>query len=609
MSTPDVTDSTDKARILIIEDSLGVARALNRTLSLPQGGGHWVEIRDSGEAALERLRGAHFDLLITDLRLPGMNGLAVLEHARQISPDTRSILITAFGSPLVEGRARQLANAYLPKPFHLHDLIQVVRRVLSEPVAQKQPFLASDAVRRRDAMRHGASGITTVVDQRKAAYLKVLACDLDHTLAESGLVAPETWQTLRQARSDAIGLTVVLVTSRTLESYAADVPYTEDEATAAGTALCDAVVAKNGATVYFTRDDAVVEMSRTASLEHDQEDANKGAGLRYALRELGYSPRNVVACGDAENDRSLFEMSELAVATANAPPDVQALADVVLPQDYEAGLQALVADLQTGRIPDYLPRPNRRLLLGHRMGGAPVHVDSLALVNSNMGIFGASNNRIGNISRLASSLAEKLSRQGYQICIIDLKGSYRSLWTDPHSQRLGGPETLLPPTTDVIDFCRHNQVNLVLDLSTYTEADRTAYLKELLPALQQLRARFGRPHWCSIEEAHSLCPPQERQLSDLLLHSLQAGGFSLVSDHPSQITPAILKTLDCWLVTHLSQPEETAALGPFLTQHAGGPAALSQLPSLSADQAYLCLGDIEQPSLSAKGFIKLGLKS
>jgi CheY-like chemotaxis protein len=78
MNTP---DASQRAHILIIEDSLGVARALNRTLSLPQGGGYWVETCESGEAALERLRRARFDLLITDLRLPGMNGLALLEHA------------------------------------------------------------------------------------------------------------------------------------------------------------------------------------------------------------------------------------------------------------------------------------------------------------------------------------------------------------------------------------------------------------------------------------------------------------------------------------------------------------------------------------------------
>ena len=47
--------------------------------------------------------------------------------------------------------------------------------------------------------------------------------------------------------------------------------------------------------------------------------ATKGTGLAYALHELGYSPHNVAACGDAENDRSLFEVAEYAAAVANAP--------------------------------------------------------------------------------------------------------------------------------------------------------------------------------------------------------------------------------------------------------------------------------------------------
>jgi CheY-like chemotaxis protein len=589
MSRSNTTHRAKKGHILIIEDSSGVARALNRTLSLPQGGGHWVEIRDSGEAALERLRGAHFDLLITDLRLPGMNGLAVLEHARQISPDTRSILITAFGSPLVEGRAQHLANAYLPKPFHLHDLIQVVHRVLSEPVAHKQPFLASSAA------RHRTTAKTTVVDRRKATYLKALACDLDSLLTETGQVALDTWQMLHQVRSDAAGLTVILVTGHTLESYAANVPDTDEDAKTK-TMLCDAVVAENGSIVHFPQDDKTIETP-------------KGTGLRHALQELGHSPHNVVAWSHTENSRSLFEMSELAVTTTNAPPDVQALADVVLPPADIAGLQTLIADLRAGHIPDYAPRPNRRLLLGHRTSGTPVYVDPFALVNSNVGIFGANDSdnigKHGNTSWLASSLAEKLSKQGYQIFIIDLKGNHRSLWTDPHSHLLGGPKTLLPPATDVIEFCRNNQTNLVLDLSTHAVADRTAYLQELLPGIQTLRARFGRPHWCLIEEAHSLCQPKDGQLTHSLLNSLQTGGFSLVSDRPDQIDPTILKALDCWLVTRLSQAEEIAALRPFLTQHAGGPAALSQLPSLSADQMYVYLGDVEQPSLSTKGFIKL----
>lgn len=601
MTRSSVTTKANKARILIVEDSLGIARALNRTLSLPQGGGHWVEIHDSGEAALERLRSAHFDLLITDLRLPGMNGLAVLEHAHQIRPETRSILITAFGSPGVEERARHLANAYLPKPFRLHDLIRIVQRVLDEPVAHKQPFLDGGVEHYRDAAQQRTTDITTM-NKRKAAYLKVLACDLDGTLVEQGQITAPTWEILRQARSDTDGMRVILVTSHTLDSYANNVPYaTSETATTDEVALCDAIVAENGAQVYFPQQDTVTTLPIGA---------NKGTGVRQAVRELGYSPRNVVACGDAENDRSLFQVSELAVAMSNAPADIQAMADAVLPQANGDGVQVLIAGLLSGRIPDYLPRPNRRLLLGHRTSKAPVHLDPFALVNGNLGIFGTSNDDkdCGRLN-LITSLAEKLSKREYQLCIIDPKGDYRDLkmetGTGLPSQFLGGPNTHLPPVTDVIGFCENNHAHIVLDLSMHTTAERTTYVRELLPATQSLRARLGRPHWFLIEDIHSLCPPNRSQLIDLLLNNLQAGGFGLASDRPSQVPPTLLESLDCWLLTRLNQTEEIAALRPFVAKHIGGPAALSQLSSLPADQAYLCLGDIEEPSLSARGFVKL----
>lgn len=123
---------TVKSRILIVEDELPVAQALQRALTLPRGGGYSVESCESGEAAIQRLSHAHFDLLISDLRLPGISGLELIELARQRCPGIRSVLITAFGSSQVEERARQLTDAYLAKPFRLGEMIQVVRRILDE---------------------------------------------------------------------------------------------------------------------------------------------------------------------------------------------------------------------------------------------------------------------------------------------------------------------------------------------------------------------------------------------------------------------------------------------------------------------------------------------
>lgn len=627
-----------KESILIIEDSLGVARALNRALSLSQGGGYRVEVCDSGEAALERLRDAHFDLLVSDLRLPGMNGLELLERARQISPETRSVLITAFGSPQVEEQAHRLANAYLPKPFLLHDMIRIIQRVLGEPVAPKSSSAGSEAA------PHYATDMAEV-DRKKAAHLTVLACDLDGTLAEDGQVAAETWEMLRQAKI--AGLAIILVTGRTLDSFAAEGPYAE---------LCEAIVAEDGAVVYFPRrdsvalpfgcldsvvlqllealnvplkkgkaiaathvpcDGAILEVLRKVgsgvTVEYNRgavmvlpPGATKGAGLNYALYELGYSSHSVVACGNAENDRSMFEMAELAVAVSNALPEIIALADVVLSQANGAGVRALITDLLAGRVPAYRPRTNRRLLLGHRTEGTPVHLDPFALVNSNLGIFGASSS---GKSWLAGLLAEELLKQGYQVCIIDPEGDYRALGAGPHTLLTGGPETRLPSVADVVNFFESSCVSLVLDLSVCAAVERAAYILELLRALRGLRARRGRPHWFLVDEVQSLCPPEGGQLTDLLLEAMPGGGFSLVSYRPSQIAPAILEALDYWLVTHLRLREEIEALEPFLIKHVSGSAALSQLSALPVGQAYLCLGDSGQSALSTKGCIKFRVES
>jgi DNA-binding NtrC family response regulator len=121
-----------KRRILIVEDEKAVAQALWRALNTPQGGGYRVESCESAEAALERLGNVDFDLLISDQRLPGITGLELIKTVHQYNPGVRSILITAFGSPQVEEQARSLANAYVPKPFRLRDMVQIVRRVLDE---------------------------------------------------------------------------------------------------------------------------------------------------------------------------------------------------------------------------------------------------------------------------------------------------------------------------------------------------------------------------------------------------------------------------------------------------------------------------------------------
>jgi hydroxymethylpyrimidine pyrophosphatase-like HAD family hydrolase len=72
---------------------------------------------------------------------------------------------------------------------------------------------------------------------------------------------------------------------------------------------------------------------------------NKASGVSIALEELGLSPRNLIAIGDAENDAALLELAEHGVAVANAAPMLKRLADRVTRAAYADGVQELVLDL------------------------------------------------------------------------------------------------------------------------------------------------------------------------------------------------------------------------------------------------------------------------
>lgn len=625
---------TTHANVLIVEDAQGVARALNRALGFHKDGYYHVEISASGEQALERLHERHFELLISDFRLPGIDGLELLERVHQISPDTRRILITAFGSPEVEERARALTDAYLPKPFRLQDILRLVERVLSKPATSRA------LPQKQAAEPVPQPSLKMMLDRRKSAHLIVIASDLDGTLAEAGHVPQQVFKMLREAKT--AGLNLILVTGRTLDNFLAEGPFAD---------LCEAIVAENGAVVYFPRRDAVLlpfgrldplllqrlealsvplergmaivathephdrdvlkalrESKSGANMEYNlnsvmvlPQGATKGSGLLYALRELGYSPRNVVACGDAENDRSLFEVAELAAAVSNARPTLKAMADVVLELPNGAGVQTLIQDLLEGKTPKRDPRPQRRLRLGRRISGTPVYLDPFALVENNVGIFGASTS---GKSWLAGLLAEEMLKQGYQMCIIDPEGDYRGLGASPHTLLFGGPETPLPAVQDVLNFTEWNVNSLVLDLSMYTHEERVEYMMEFLRTLRSLRARRGRPHSFLVDEIQNFCPYEGSPLTDLFLEAMRWGGFSVISYRPSLIAPKLVAALDHWLLTRLSLPEEIATIAPRLKHCPNGPQALQELPTLTKGQAYFCPSATKPWATNASRLIK-----
>jgi DNA-binding response OmpR family regulator len=126
--------------ILIVDDEPNVTTSCARMLEHSDQS-YQISIAHSGEEALELLDRSAVDLLITDLRLPGITGLDLIRWTKASSPQTRTILITAYGNDEVEAEARRLeAYRYITKPFDAGDFAQTVQEAL-RGVAISQPGL------------------------------------------------------------------------------------------------------------------------------------------------------------------------------------------------------------------------------------------------------------------------------------------------------------------------------------------------------------------------------------------------------------------------------------------------------------------------------------
>ncbi len=117
--------------ILVVEDEKSMRDLLAMMLRKE---GFAVETAESGTRAAQLMDGSgRYDLMITDISMPGMNGLEVLRHSRRTTPDTEVILITAFGSKDTAIKAlNEGATYYLEKPFDLDELKVVIRKTLDQ---------------------------------------------------------------------------------------------------------------------------------------------------------------------------------------------------------------------------------------------------------------------------------------------------------------------------------------------------------------------------------------------------------------------------------------------------------------------------------------------
>ncbi len=126
--------------ILIAHDEPSVAAFLKKVLERSNQT-YRVTVVESGEEALQAISKEDVDLMVTDLRMPGISGLELIRQVKTSSPETRSILVTAYGSSAIEEEARSLGVAgYISKPLKVDVLMKAVQRALPDE-AMSQPGL------------------------------------------------------------------------------------------------------------------------------------------------------------------------------------------------------------------------------------------------------------------------------------------------------------------------------------------------------------------------------------------------------------------------------------------------------------------------------------
>jgi hydroxymethylpyrimidine pyrophosphatase-like HAD family hydrolase len=432
-----------------------------------------------------------------------------------------------------------------------------------------------------------------------------LAVDFDGTIAHDGVVAAHTIDALARVRDT--GRRLLLVTGRRLEDLIEHFPRLD---------LFDRVVAEDGAVVYrpATREErllgepppeglaaamrakgaegisvgrvivatwqphevAALEAIRELGLEHHivfnkgavmvlPPSINKATGLAAALAELGLSPHNVVAVGDAENDQAMLDLTECSVAVANALPTLKARADLVTAGDHGAGVVELVDQLLADDLAAIAPRLRRHdVLLGR---GEVGEVVTLPVYGGNVLVAGSSG--CGK-STLATGLLERLAERGYQFCLVDPEGDYE----DFAGAVVLGDSQRAPLVAEVLQILEHPADSVVVNLLGLPNADRPAYFAGMLAQLEELRVRTGRPHWLAVDEAHYQLPAGQNPDAHVIPAAL--GGLLLITVHPDHLARTALDHVDV-VVAMGDEPGQT--LGAFASAVGDPPPQMSSAAS------------------------------
>ncbi|HET7722168.1 MAG TPA: HAD hydrolase family protein, partial [Acidimicrobiales bacterium] len=418
---------------------------------------------------------------------------------------------------------------------------------------------------------------------RQPGYFHAVAIDYDGTLSDTDRPADDVLTALAETR--AAGRCVILVTGRILAELRAVFPDVDRH--------FDLVVAENGGVLSSQGVERVLAVPVAKELDgalaerhvqfrrglvllaceaHDERSVlaqvrhlglecqlirnrgslmvlpsgvSKGSGLLEALAELGISRHNTIAIGDAENDHSLLDVSELGVAPANAVDALKGHADITLDLPDGAGVAAFLRDEVVSSVERVHPT-RWRLDLGTRPDGTSLWVPASQL---NMLIVGGTG--VGK-SYVAGLVAERLILLGYSVLVVDPEGDHIGLGKLRGVSLIGGTAQL-PPAQQLAALLTNRSGSVVVDLSAVPPPERAEYLRAAPRAVEGQRQASGLPHWVIVDEAHDALGRADQ---DPLFLEPGLTGYCLATYRPDDLPAEALLGTD--VLVALPDPDDWA---------------------------------------------------
>lgn len=199
------TIKDESYKILIVDDDKSTREAIEDFIK-HQNQNLAIKTASDGYAALDLVKAENFDIIITDLKMPGMDGLEVLKSVKEIEPDAIVILVTGYATveTAIEAMKRG-AYDYITKPFRLEELLIVIKNACERVRLKRQnkamlkelrkSYEEIDRLKKAAGYSDGASGQITSSEDIEAVVLEL---ERLARLKESGLITDEEIKKLKK---------------------------------------------------------------------------------------------------------------------------------------------------------------------------------------------------------------------------------------------------------------------------------------------------------------------------------------------------------------------------------------------------------------------------